>query len=472
MPLNYSDNVHSPYISINFGTVNLTWRASEDRPDFFTSLTHKRVIDQANTTKINISYTPSKLTDLNQDDYVNKVEKAIVDAGGECFFEYGDYGQVSPLYRGLVINYSVSFSEGSLEYSFDLISKIAQYNFNSLPGGYVSLKSYAESSDPDYRAQAGRAVRTYIESKVYPALSDSYNLDASALEGAEPLIIPSLYDSNDSDDSQYRLTYNAGLSPIQIIRFLISKLVKKGNNSFSYFTVVVDDTVRSGVSNVSGSSNGALSVSRGLIKVVEVSTVQNVSNELVFEWGTKDGTVVDWRPSFNGSIAIFSHRGDLPSAYNYFSLLNPNTGKINISRAAQGSLTLPNTMSTSINSQLSASITSLSEFKSLTNYCYNGTLTVLGRLDAVELAQSKLRIVPLIYGQPHHSEGVYIITSVEDSISSDGMTTTYEVQRASYGDTNLLYNKYLETGELRSDYDIYDGNRWVPVVDIPDNYQW
>lgn len=75
------DNVYIPYIDIHFeGSkgISLSWEASEDRPDYFTSLSHTRVTSQGSTMSISITYCPKYGEDIN------RVEQGILDSGGVC----------------------------------------------------------------------------------------------------------------------------------------------------------------------------------------------------------------------------------------------------------------------------------------------------------------------------------------------------------------------------------------------------
>lgn len=59
-------------------------------------------------------------------------------------------------------------------------------------------------------------------------------------------------------------------------------------------------------------------------------------------------------------------------------------------------------------------------------YSYKATLTTIGIPMEIPL-MTRFMIIPLLYGKAHHTRGVYMVTSMTDSIDSSGFTTTFNL---------------------------------------------
>ena len=70
-------------------------------------------------------------------------------------------------------------------------------------------------------------------------------------------------------------------------------------------------------------------------------------------------------------------------------------------------------------------------------YCYKATLITMGVPCPIPIV-GKIRVVPLIYTKPHHSEGIYLVNGTTDQITSNGFFTTW----------NLM--KYMDPGKVEN----------------------
>lgn len=72
-------------------------------------------------------------------------------------------------------------------------------------------------------------------------------------------------------------------------------------------------------------------------------------------------------------------------------------------------------------------------------YSYKATLTTLGIPVDIPL-MTKFTIIPLLYGKAHHTQGVYMVTSMTDTIDSSGFTTTFNLIKLYAEEINNYYS--------------------------------
>lgn len=400
-------NVHIPWIKITLNNnVSLTWRSDPSSPDYFTSLTNKRTVEEATEINLNITYCPKVGEDCN------RIEKAVVESPF-CTIQYGDtYGSrsvTSRVYKGLIYSYSTSFNEGYLSYSFKIVSTSVIYNFVKIEPIRLPLLSSSSSGAIGQAinviGSAISSVRLVVERIIKTYLNEYYTFDSEStgdtLNYCPPPDSPIVVED---------------VNPIRAIVELVKKIPPIDDNTVR--VVEVDDTV-----NMYG---------KGSIRVVEYRKDKVNEQSLSFEWGTKNGTVIDWTPQYDGSVAIFRNvnKGDNVTDINVNTMYDADTGKcvsITYSQASQalvGSL-----MSTDIYNSVGNTIENMNEFMKLADYPYKATLTVLGEDRYITPAKTKINVTPVIMGVAHHSKGVYAANSITDTVNSQGFTTTYDLYR-------------------------------------------
>lgn len=382
-----SRNVHIPYISIQFGSISLTWRGDENRPDYFTSLTHKRVKEKASEMTINITYAPQYGEDPN------KIEVAILNSSGICLVQYGDLtsGVVRP-YKCMVTNYTVSIDEGVLSYSFKLVSAAVSYNlspFKANPEKLVGEESTIEKFVEILKDAATRMEDYYIFEDPTGVLSSAKKPESVDFGSEEK-------------------------SPIKFMIDAVGQLSCQDEDCL--FAIDIDDSVMLG--------------SKGRVKVVKIDT-SKVQISKSFNWGTRDGTVLSWSPRFEGAQGLTASRAlDPNTPPDITSTVDPRTGvMITAIKNNSGSVDFRSADSTLFVNNL---ISSTSDFIEKADYEYEGDLTVLGESKPIYLGETVISINPLIMGKSHHSAGDYVVIGVTDTVNgSSGFTTTYKVMRKS-----------------------------------------
>lgn len=386
-------NVHIPWIMITFGGISLTWRGEEDRPDYFTSLTHIRKIDRANTLTVNITYCPH----IGEDP--NKIEKAIYNSSGICLVQYGDLASnCSRLFKALVTHYTVSFENGFLMYSFNLVSAAVCYNLAKYSHAYL---------DPE----KGNDISTFIDvlKEAASLMEDKYNFEdpSGVLSTAKPL----------STKIEF------GDEKISPIKFMLKALqLITPEEEGTYYTIEIDDARRG----------------KGRIKVVHIDP-SKVSIAHRFEWGTRDGTVLSWDPKFDGGVLLQNFREQVEGGLTTISsLVNPDTGKTATVKT-DGKM-LSDFTTSDDKTYFSNLIRSDEDFKKAADYSYQASLTVLGEGQTVYLGNTVIQVTPLVMGKAHHSAGNYIVKGVTDNVSSSGFTTTYDLMRRLDSSEEGLYS--------------------------------
>lgn len=391
-------NVHIPYINIQFGSISLTWRGDENRPDYFTSLTHKRVKEKASEMTVNITYAPQYGEDPN------KIEAEIVKSAGMCLVQYGDLasGVVRP-YMCMVTDYTVNIDSGVLSYSFSMTSAAVSYNlvpFKANPEKLVGSESTIDRVIEVMKEAASKVKDHYVFEDPTEVLSSAKKFETFDFGGEE-------------------------MSPIKFLIRTVSKIPCQNSNCL--FSLSIDDNVLLG--------------SKGKLRVVKIDT-SKVQIVKTFNWGTRDGTVLGWSPNFKGAEWITASRSEkfLSSGdASIVSQIDPRTGKIiTATKDLKGLLDCKSADPTVMVNNL---ITSLNDFSEKCNYCYEGDLTVLGESQPVYLGETVISINPLINGKSHISSGNYIVNGVTDTVDgSQGFITKYRVMRRGSDSNSGLYS--------------------------------
>lgn len=468
----FSRNAHIPYINIKFGTISLTWRGDEDRPDYFISLSHTRHVSKASTMKISISFVPHYGEDPN------RIEVEMIHSSGICLVSYGDLASGSKVrvYKAMVNTYSVTMDDGYLTYDLDLVSAAVSYNL---------VKYTHQPIDMSVDKDKGSCVENLAR-----VLEDAASLMSEHYEFVDPrpVLTGHMQDYPKLDFG------NESLPPLKFIMKAINQITCI--NDKEYFAVSVDDSY-------SG-------VSKGKIRVIRINT-EAVNVHKTFEWGTRDGTVLSWSPKYDGSKALAASRdqmtktvstgsGKLPSIQE----INPGMFDENGSQIKQGPLQDINKFLEGLKSQsktvsvitavnpdtgeqvsadisdsmrsdytsaddylfVNSTISDTQSFLKLADWAYTASLTVLGEDDDYQVGASIIRVTPVVAGKAHHSEGLYIVNETIDQVNgSTGFTTTYNLQRRTgdmsqgiYATKNTSDSKRVWVAGAFINYENYDPN--------------
>lgn len=421
-------NVHIPYILLTFGPYSFSWKGGA--PDYFTSLVHKKYQDQANTMEINLTYVPV----TGQDD-PNFLEQALIQAGGQCYVQYGDMGKTVPLYKGLVHSYKVTMGEGYLEYNLKLISSLVGFTYNDYPGRKIEKSKGETIKDVEdeikfivenYLQVEGNDFRSYDYDPKSVNFTDRVDFDTVTFPAGNPILaikeavsrlnVRKHWKSEeayiDSFTNLGRVTLDGDGNPVQgpgkpVSQKLLNLL--RTDHSKDYVLAL----------RINDAGQG-----RGKIGVVLVNSDDQLLDTFNFKWGTRDGQVLDWSFDFDGAYSIFSvgDKFDSYIATDQNEQLGYTTVRSNI----------PKTVSNSMFTEISDKVESLTRNQREVDfhYAYKASLTVLGRTDEVDLGSTVIQVQPIIAGGFHHSAGKYVIIGVTDRVDSSGFTTTYDLYKS------------------------------------------
>lgn len=430
-----SQNVLSPFISIELGTMSLTWRGDENRPDFFMSLTHKRVLESSNTATIKITYYP------HIGESIDKIDDAILDSAGICLFQYGNqHGSYSEVYRGYINNYSIQFHEGYLSYTFDLVSSVVRYNL---------VKAYQAFQNGNNPLPGRTGYYAYFDDK--PTFINGLNRIAALLH--EDYIFEDPTDVLSGAVIE-NIEVKTDCSPILCMINALSKVTneKDDESNSTLYTVEISDVV--------SDSNG-----RGTIRVVKVTKKSTPPISYTFEWGTPNGTVLSWDVDYKGSAALAKVRnhwdpskggsGLNKTAYRMISFVTPDADSVKEAVATTVNKVMGSTDSQNYLSPYLFSsnlIYSRKEFMKYADYTYTATLTTLGVGGLIALGETRISVTPMIRNQSHFTAGTYIVNGVTDSVDREGFTTTFKLLREPEGSTTEDSIDHLQN------YFYYNGN--------------
>ena len=402
-------NAWIPYIKIQMATISLSQSAIDGKPDYFMSLTHELPSENAGKLNLTITFAPSYLEGPNM------IEEAIVASKGEAIVSYGFIRGWTRNYKCLIHNCIPKIDNGQITYQLSCISKAVIFNFSK-----VSESPIKEAAE------------------VIPMMETIVNKYCIDDEGAQVYFFDSSSCSQDFSIPDKGIPVN-GRSPIKTLQIIAQNLTCLGSSNFRYM-IEVDDSYGS---------------SPGHIRLLKVDPEQ-ASTQFTFDWGTRKGTVLSWTPQWDMSVAIFASRaGAGQQDADYDPVINPDTKDINTAVSSVSNQLLnadDNAFSPSEPlAQANKAITSKDNWIKYAEYCYQGTLSVIGEPVYAPIGHSVIEIRPYLGGQLHHSAGKYIVMGVTNNVSSSGFTTDYKVSRL-MDDSQLPYNN-----ESSSDYIWHNG---------------
>lgn len=425
-----SSNVHIPFIKLTFGGVSLSWSYDSRSPDYFTSLSHKRYTDEANTMTINLTYCPKPGEDPNY------VENAIVNSAGKCYIQYGDLsqGEISPQYKALVHSYKTDFVEGVLVYRLSLISSVVCYTYEKYPG-----KKFSKSK--------GDTV-TMVESEIRRIVNDFMKVDGDMFRS---------YTYISSINFDDKLTFSTISvpegNPIKALKSIVDQLkVRESWKSDKEVDQKVVQSVQDSIisnrhkdkttldpvkfEDLSGGVNRSLEYylaleidesgpGTGKVRVVLVST-DSPSATYTFNWGDRESEVISWSPEYDGAYSIFKSTGN--KVFDTY-LSNDSSGEFGYTTF---SFSYPQVLENNVAISLLEQVENLKINASEVDrhYAYKATLTVRGKSKTMNLGQSVINVNPIVAGTYHHTAGSYVVIGVEDNVSSEGFTTTYTLYKS------------------------------------------
>lgn len=389
---------------------------------------------QANSFRIQICYAPQ----LGEDFNINAVDTAILKAASSigdittryCTLQYGYGDTADGLFRtkqfeGLVIDYDCDIQDGLLIYNIS---------------GYSGLFAMTESKDPIVLSSSTETVDESGEVSMRPteAVKEIVN---SYLQGQiDPSIVYDLkiderISSKDYQDVEVYIPTQVDKNPCKAISDILAKAIaQKDQDKIDNKENIseYDKTVYTWFITEDHESEKAI----GTIWVTfnDPTVAEAADADLVFNWMSPGGPddishiVTSFKPEFQGSVLLSRAKAQLNNnkdetkdkndkeiARTYIGKNDGSLGEVEASTSppAGGDEKIANT---NVEAEKATWVQSV-------QYPYKATMITMGIPYSIP-ATGRIKVVPLIYGQPHFSQGTYIVLQTRDVISSGGVYTT------------------------------------------------
>lgn len=359
-------------------------------------------IGLANQIDIDLGFAPD-FTVVGTDIDINFIDRALnSQSGGLCEYtlQYGysftDDSLYSPIYRGLITNYTVSIENGMLMYHLSA--------FSGAIGASESIIEFTTKENSRCTEVAYEAINEHLSALGYKARYDY------GVEGSDA-VVPEIGGMNCT--------------------------------VFEYIDAVLKsatDATQAGDTEIEASKkityNWYIDESDGDNKYIVISKInpQKITQDevLVFNWMEKgNNLVVQFTTNFMGSVLM---------SYTYVG-----EEKLHMSIDSEGGSIVTSGVQASIGGGDTAISDTDTEKQSwsdaLNSLSYTATLTMLGLPCEIPIG-TVIKIVPLIYGIPHFSQGFYMVTGLSDRINTGGYLTTIELTKLIFAESEFVGSVY------------------------------
>lgn len=368
-------SMYTIYKSVSIGDLKLDTR--DINRNYFVSLeNNKNGSGYSNNFSVTIAVNPTEMRDINI------IDKAIATAKGEITLEYGYImltGEVikTDPYYGLILDYTTEIRNGLLYYSLT---------------GYSSLVKYKEIKLSIDGAESKKPTE-YIMEKVQPELQDYFIVFEEGTLGSDtPIDIGPATDTN-------IFGYISGLLRSATYSGQSSETPLADKIIYNFYVNDTDKTIT-------------------IYHIDPKDT--NSDTELIFNWmapqdeGYND-LVIGFQPRFKGALLIATTP---KSTTKYIFDENDEIVEAKTREAMPIS---------SESDEMDSAIES-SQWAELFQQSYEANLILVGIPSEAPLT-GRIRIVPLLNNQKHHTAGTYIILSAIDILDSNGFTTSLKLFR-------------------------------------------
>lgn len=444
--------VNAPFINLNLldkkeGGTSLSWRGgtvgSSSAPDYFTSLSHKRIINAACQCTLNLTFVPQHGEDPSQ------IEAAIWNSRGRCTYQYGMTGYHSPAYAGLIYDYSVTMSEGVLNYKMDLISQEIAYLGATIQDNSYNVPPLDKRKEKLKTWNGADWVSYIIPRIILNYLGNNFYFYDSTFDGAN------------TDNAPYELQSSqldlVGHNPMKALQMIAQHLYPKNGDPSTFYYIQFDDTVDS-------------KTGKGAIRLMSTSSAeeaQSIVKMYSFLWNNRDSSVLSWAPQYKGTAVIFND--NYREKYLSTASEDKNKEMSEFGVQSDGSYlveTIPNKTvlrnwaeqdygrlyGSDFEDVIQDNDTMLRKYNEITKYPYKATMTVLG-LPVDYVVGAHIMVNPYLNGQLHHTGGEYMVTSITDKVDGSGFTTDLELVKVIKVDTKD------DTSKVKSKKVITKGSR-------------
>lgn len=391
-PVNY------PYAKIVFGPLtddsfSVSTDAVDNRPKYFISLSHERIINKAATISFTLSFAPHNTMEFEDAD---ALEMMISSKMGLCTIEYGWTINDTNKYWVMLTTYTITFNNGVITYTFKGITQSALFNDSLIHITYDTTTGNVSD------------FLEYLKKQIEYYTNERYTLNISKC--TRNFKLPDY----EIDISDY--------SVMGVLNTLVNSFLGLDEDTTNkYLCVIVDDKITNDIDS---------NVSEIYIKLCDVYK-DEVNAHYSFAWNDPNGGVIDFNVTYDGAVAMNMVRADASNSENF----NYETSVI-MSNGAPQTITTKG-LATSKDKYMLSELSQINHIENYSkyywaqksNYPYDATLTVLGNTDASVEITDKIHVDVLLGLTKHHTSGTYFVTKIIDTISGNGFTTQYSMKK-------------------------------------------
>lgn len=371
-------SLYVPWIKLEIG--NFKCDTAKKENNLFVSLSNiKNSSGLANTSTIVLAYVPSANVGIdNLGDDIDRIDILLCASDNIVKFQYGyTYPDIkSPEYSMLIREYSVEIVNGILMYTIKGTSSLIRYQ-----NAVVSIKSYKNKKPTEVFEEV---FNTFLK-------QEGYTLE-NKFKGTDKKV-----DNINGADSVNIFEYLSSL--LEIAEYSGDKDDTKDNERSIYTYFIKDDKKKVVVERISPKSS------------------TKVSDRIIFDWmAGEDDIVLNFNTSFNGRVMMSGPYAKNFSTTNLFNL--NESGKANPYYGTLSPTAGPKTTSDYATERYN--------WVKCATYGYRAQLQTIGIPAEYDILE-EVQITPYIYGKAHHTQGIYQITKITDTIDSSGFSTSWEL---------------------------------------------
>lgn len=376
-------SLYVPWIKLQIG--NFVCDTAADKDNLFISIQNvKNSGGLANNTTIVLAYVPSANVGIdNLGDDIDRIDMILGGSREKTIkFQYGyTYPNLkSPEYEMIILSYSVEIQNSVLIYTINAKSSLEKY---------TNVKASIEG----FKEKKPTEVFEIVFNRYLKA--EGYTIDWNNVKGTDN-IVDEINGANDVNIFEY-------------LKSILEIATYEGDK---------DDTKDTDRSIYTFSFNNDSKKKQVIVnRLTSKTTNKKSSDRIVFDWMTgKDDIVLNFTTSFNGAVMMTKAYAEEFSQTNLFNL--NEEGKANPYYGTLSPTTGPKT-----DSDYAAERYNWAKY---TTYGYKAQLQTLG-IPAEYDVLEEVHIIPLIYGKAHHTQGIYQITKITDTIDSSGFSTSWDL---------------------------------------------
>lgn len=418
---------------VKFQVGNFALDTSDPGQQFFVSLNYtKNGSGQANSFTIAIAYEP-RMSDptgrWNLDP--NIIDKQLTIYNGsqdnklKCWLQYG-YGHtpnklISPMLEGMITDYKPEFRDGLLFYT------ITGYS------GLVVAKEDNISVEEMKATRPTNAVKKVIEDNIGEN-SEKTNLGYKVVFG------PGVENS----DKEVDIPETPDINIFQYIEKVLSMAVPASYNEDEENSEKGVDPSLTRPYYMYEISEEKDNKTITILLVDPKNPDSKLTTSIVFNWMDKSNSLVQsWQPDISGSVLLAQSYQKEKGVTNFGiddagNTVETNLLKPPIAMNKQAESNSPTDGETSGSSEASSidEDTEKNKWSKAIQYSYKASMILTGIPCDIPIGMY-IKVIPLLYGKPHNSAGLYMVTKSEDQIDSGGFQTTLDLIKIQTDDSYI-----------------------------------